>query len=827
MNNTKRNISVELLETREMLAGDSPYISIWLSDGELNVKASKNPAEMLAEVTEAGTSIQVSAQVKNDFGSWSSESHTFQKSQVKSINMVGTKGNDRLANNTSIPSFIQGLGGSNTVHGGSAADVIYGGGGWEDSTTVHGGAGNDEIFGGHGNDFLYGDGGIDHLNGGQGNDYLNGGASNDYFEYGTDQGWGYHQGTDTIDDGVGFSRLDFRKLAWGVILDLNVHDVQKVGGEHLSLKINQNSKVDFVFGSQFNDWIRGNELNNRLYGEGGNDTLEGRAGNDLYHGGIGDDTYDFVGTNLGSDRIANTQGTNALNFSGRPLGVKIDLENTNVQTYGSDGSKLRLISNRVATGVWGSAYNDDIRGSRHINFLSGGSGDDIIEGRGGSDTIWLGYGNDQVVYAGNGHLGTDTFDYTLDYNTLNFMELSRGVKVDLAIADTQLVASGLKLNFKSSTAFYRVLGSAFNDSLKGNDLLNVLGGHHGNDTLEGRGGNDYLFGGNQNDRYVFSGNNLGTDRISGTTNGVNTLDFSDFQRSVVVNLANTSQQIVSVSNLELIIESVTAINHVLGSRNHDVIKGNNIRNIIKGNGGNDTLYGGGANDWLVGGAGRDGLFGGAGADDLDGGSGPDRILLQNGDTVLNKDRINDAHILFRNGRDPNTGVVKKWTDAEIGKVDAGLKKMHLSAGTRFLKANNGDDFIFIRERIYDGNHKNPASILAANDHGSEKMRIYNSGFTSSHIAIAQTVVHEIGHEWDENREGPLFQQFVHISGWNQVNNKWVHDPSATFARNYGKTSPREDIATAWAAYFYGSHSVKASIPQKLAAIDQLFKSYSG
>ena len=31
--------------------------------------------------------------------------------------------------------------------------------------------------------------------------------------------------------------------------------------------------------------------------------------------------------------------------------------------------------------------------------------------------------------------------------------------------------------------------------------------------------------------------------------------------------------------------------------------------------------------------------------------------------------------------------------------------------------------------------------------------------------------------------------------------KWVYDPAAEFARDYGKTNPYEDFATAFEAYF--------------------------
>ena len=45
-------------------------------------------------------------------------------------------------------------------------------------------------------------------------------------------------------------------------------------------------------------------------------------------------------------------------------------------------------------------------------------------------------------------------------------------------------------------------------------------------TLEGGEGNDDLFGGLDNDRYVFAGKQLGKDEIL-TTNGSNAIDLKD------------------------------------------------------------------------------------------------------------------------------------------------------------------------------------------------------------------------------------------------------------------------------------------------------------
>lgn len=819
----RRPFGFENLERREMLSGDSPYISIFLSGGELSVLASKNPAEMVADVTSEGNLVKVVAQAKNDFGSWSGESKTFLRSDVNSLVIKGTKGNDRLNNLTDIPSTISGLGGSNTIQGGSAADVIFGGGGWTDRTTVRGGAGNDQIFGGNGHDTLFGDAGIDRLNGGEGNDWMDGGASSDFFVYGTQDHLGYQQGNDTIADSRGNNRIDLRQLALNANIDLQNQAWQQVSPGHLNLKLEPTTRVQVVLGTRFDDIIRGNALDNRLFGGGGNDTLEGRAGNDILNGGLGNDMYEYNGTNLGSDTISNAQGdTNGIDFRNRPMGNRIDLLDTRVQKVADDLS-IRLVSSRVVNWVRGSAYDDDIRGSDRTDTLIGSGGSDRLEGRGGNDFLDTGAGNDFVVFSGNKHLGIDSFLNSQGANTLDFRNLSRRVQIDLESTSQQVVANGLKLTLDSSSAFFRVLGTAYNDVLRGNELGNILAGYSGYDQLEGRGGNDYLFGGNDNDRFVFRGQALGTDRITGTTHGRNQLDFSKFDRSVAIDLAKTGLQVVSAANLSLIMESSQAISHVLGSRGDDIIKGNSKPNILKGNGGNDTLYGRGANDRLFGGAGDDGLYGGNGKDEINGGGGSDRLLFQAGDRISDNPSSNDAVLRFVDGTNHRTGGVKKWQSQEIEKLDIGFRQVHIRVTTRFLKANNGKDLIFIRDNL-ETDSTQPRTVLAANGKSTENIWVYDPAFKAN-ISPQQTIVHELGHEWDEPQEGPLFGHFVKFSGWRYVNNRWTHAANAVFARSYGATNPYEDIATSWGTYFFGSQAEKQRLVQKIQDLDLFFEWY--
>ena len=83
---------------------------------------------------------------------------------------LGTSSGDTLDHSTTTtPQLIKGLGGNDTLTGGSAGDRLEGGAG---NDTLNGGAGADTLTGGDGKDVLNGGAGVDILIGGDGNDFF-------------------------------------------------------------------------------------------------------------------------------------------------------------------------------------------------------------------------------------------------------------------------------------------------------------------------------------------------------------------------------------------------------------------------------------------------------------------------------------------------------------------------------------------------------------------------------------------------------------------------------------------------------------------------------
>src|SRR5262249_7783236 len=159
-------------------------------------------------------------------------------------------------------------------------------------------------------------------------------------------------------------------------------------------------------GNDVNNTIIGNDLNNELGGGGGNDVVRGNAGNDLLFGGDGIDVLDggsgadlMYGGN-GNDLYVVHQG---IGYGSGDVVVEfanggIDTVEQNVALYYLGANVENLVLNVGA--VTGFRYATLIRftGNGLNNEIGGGEGNDVLNGRGGADTIYTGAGKDLIVF---------------------------------------------------------------------------------------------------------------------------------------------------------------------------------------------------------------------------------------------------------------------------------------------------------------------------------------------------------------------------------------------------------------------------------------------
>jgi Ca2+-binding RTX toxin-like protein len=293
----------------------------------------------------------------------------------------------------------------------------------------------------------------------------------------------------------------------------------------------------------------------------------------------------------------------------------------------------------------------------------------------------------------NGQLGVDTVSYAL---------ATSGVSVDLTLAGFQAVGGGLGSD--QLISIENLIGSGFNDRLRGNAGANELSGGLGNDLLRGSAGNDLLNGGDGADTADYSGlggpvrlaafgalfkGALGTDqlvgieKIIGSSGAGDTVDHSGAVAPALGTSTDLRSGAVTVRGLIAPLPlsfSVSQFENVIGSGFADTIEGNGGTNTLNGGAGIDTLTYAGAtagvrvslatslaqntlgdgvdtvsnfenltgsrfNDTLIGSNGANGISGGQGADALTGGLGADvfryRSVLDSGLAAGSNDRITD------------------------------------------------------------------------------------------------------------------------------------------------------------------------------------------
>ena len=203
------------------------------------------------------------------------------------------------------------------------------------------------------------------------------------------------------------------------------------------------------------------------------------------------------------------------------------------------------------------------------------------------ETIWDAGGED-VIDASNQR---EAVVINLNAGAWSTMGVGYWVQ-DVLIRDTLAIAYGAVIE--------HAVGSAFDDTLLGNEVGNRLEGGAGDDTLRGGLGDDTLKGGS------------GSDLINGGQ-GVDWAWFSDAPGGIEVRLWR--DRVVHDGHGG--VDTIVGVENIRGSAHNDWISGDKHDNRLEGGAGDDTLRGGSGNDTLVGGAGNDALHGGPGFDIVD------------------------------------------------------------------------------------------------------------------------------------------------------------------------------------------------------------------
>lgn len=318
--------------------------------------------------------------------------------------------------------LLSGTVGSDRLVGFAGNDTLIG---WAGDDVLSGGAGNDSLSGGPGSDHLFGGTGDDTMDGGEGADYLIGGSGNDLYIINNAE----DEISESPDEG-----LDT------VHTSLNSYHLPN-GVEYL---VYTGQGAFTGSGNALDNRITGGNLGDHLSGGAGNDTLDGGAGADTLRGGTGDDvflvdTVDDIVIELageGTDEIRTS-------LSDYQLGDHVEiLTFTGTTTFSGTG-------NAAANTITGGVGDDMLDGGGGADRLIGGKGDDVLTGGSGADlfVFALDDGNDVITdfdaAAGDriGQIGWDDYTVETDGSDNAVIVYGEGSRITLAGIQAQDVVA--------------------------------------------------------------------------------------------------------------------------------------------------------------------------------------------------------------------------------------------------------------------------------------------------------------------------------------------------------------------------------------------------
>jgi Ca2+-binding RTX toxin-like protein len=380
-------------------------------------------------------------------------------------------------------------------------------------------AGNDTIISSEGDDTLYGDAGNDRLEGGQGNDSYIGGDGDDIITdlFGDDiirSG----TGNDAINAGVGTDLVIADEGNDFVVLGADLLDETFLGlGNDYVLG---SKTTEMSLGGEGDDWIEigawtgavGDNFDDQFAADSvrGHDVFSGDGGFDEFIGEGGDDIWN--GT-LGRGKFDGMSGFDWATYKDYQFGANADLTRVHFDALPLPPPNAALDEYSFVEGVSGSAFDDQILGSDATdltvvaqggargsvleadgialiaglqevlgagvdsfsdgNILLGGSGSDVITGRGGNDIIdgdkWLNVriGVHEFVGADGGvggeidsadsmsELVTEIFNGTYNPGQLRIHReiLNGGVEGDVDVAVFRDVRANYDITYNANGTF--------------------------------------------------------------------------------------------------------------------------------------------------------------------------------------------------------------------------------------------------------------------------------------------------------------------------------------------------------------------------------------
>lgn len=265
----------------------------------------------------------------------------------------------------------------------------------------------------------------------------------------------------------------------------------------------------YIFRSfELGDDITTTTGNDTVQAGGDSDYISDMGGVDVYNGGTG--AADLVSYHVWRSIQLVPQ-----------TGIVADLAAGTVT--GPDGKVDQLTS---IEGLRGTHFADVIRGSAAKNFLIGGAGGDILDGRGGFD---------EVFYA---------------------WDLGRGIRVDMGKGTVRDGFGGLDRLFSIES----VVGTYRNDRFVDAAGAQRFNGEDGNDVFSLSRGNDTVTGGFGEDTFKFLGRDFGTDRIMDFEKGTDVIHLTGVstQEDMTISKGN-GNLVITVGTSKVILDGMAGL----------------------------------------------------------------------------------------------------------------------------------------------------------------------------------------------------------------------------------------------------------------------------
>ncbi|MCP4985226.1 MAG: hypothetical protein GY928_03885, partial [Colwellia sp.] len=447
--------------------------------------------------------------------------------------------------------------------------------------------------------------GNDIIDGGKGDDHLSGGKGDDTYNY------DLSDGNDTISDSEGSNRVRFGEgiTKDGVTVTAN--------GNHFTVHVTDGAEVVIQAGDlddvnvinfRFSDgttWDSSDIWANTVaVGTGDDDNMDYKTlvsgttynsglGNDSVYGGQGDDAYLFSPGD-GQDIFSDSNGTDKIIF-----GEGITAEN------------LRIT-------------HDDTESHWIVELL--GSNGELTGDKITVENAYITQTETETISSVEGEL-QDSF-------LIESFEFFDGTS--MALAEIQRAAGTLYTELEQEVVT-EVEGTSGDDELVGDELVNVINGYAGNDTLTGGLGNDTLIGGSDDDVYLY---NLGdgNDTINDYS-GTDTLRFGAGITADNISIgANETDMLITLSDGQVVTITNWYSSNTSRIEKFEFADGTTwqaadvlANMVIAGTDGDDTI----SNKYLLHSTNYDM---GVGNDSVYGGKGDDTYLYNLGD---GNDTIND------------------------------------------------------------------------------------------------------------------------------------------------------------------------------------------